>query len=139
MLTNLIGAGSSGTGNPGGTGNGPANGSVKGTQSAAQVAKIARACGAPADLAKWLGDTSVPESSGNPRAVSPTGEGYGLLQINPKAWPQLARRGDLFDPVYNVKAALYVVSVQGSVAWSASGTWRGPPVPPGKYHFPLPS
>jgi hypothetical protein len=139
LLTSLIGSGSFGTGNPGGsTGNAPANGSVKGNQSPAQIKKIAEACGAPTDLATWLGDTSVPESGGNPRAISPTGEGYGLLQINPKAWPQLAKGGDLFDPVYNIKAALYVVSVQGSIAWSGSGTWRGPPVPPGKYHFPLP-
>lgn len=106
--------------------------------SPAQISAIAQSYGAP----KWLGDslgaTSVPESGGNSRATSSKGA-KGLLQIYPHAWPELDSGGDLYNDDYNIRSALYVISKQGSSAWSRSKTWRGPAVHAGQFNFPLPS
>jgi hypothetical protein len=117
--------------------------------SPADISKMAQSHGAPKWLADALGATSVHESRGIPSGPgstsnSPGGGSRGLLQINPAAWGganHLNLHGNydkLFNPDYNVRAALYVVSKQGSSAWSASGTWRGPAVPAGRFNFPLP-
>lgn len=104
--------------------------------SPAQISAIAQHYRAPKWLADAIGRTSVPESNGNPRAFN-SSTATGLLQIRASAWTQLSAKR-LFEPYYNIQSALYVVSQQGSIAWSASGTWRGPAVPKHKFHFPLP-
>jgi hypothetical protein len=45
------------------------------------------------------------ESTFNPSAVSPTGEGIGLMQVNPTYWLSVfnVTREQLFDPVTNIR------------------------------------
>jgi hypothetical protein len=108
----------------------------------AEISKIAQHYGAPKWLADALGNTSIPESGGHVGSISNSAGGgsRGLLQINPAAWGELGPASKLHNPEYNIRAALYVMSQQGSSAWSGSGTWRGPrAVPAGEFKFPNPA
>lgn len=57
------------------------------------------------------------ESGFRPDATGGVGE-KGLWQIYPKAWPDLDKKYDLYDPVQNSIAASIVARKQGLTAWS---------------------
>jgi hypothetical protein len=57
------------------------------------------------------------ESGFRPDATGGVGE-KGLWQIYPKAWPDLDKKYDLYDPVQNSHAAAIVYRKQGLTAWS---------------------
>jgi hypothetical protein len=104
----------------------------------AEISKIAQHYGAPKWLADALGNTSIPESGGNPNAYNAS-TATGLLQVQASSHPDIAKGGNLHNPEYNVRAALHILSTEGSIAWSASGTWHDRAVPKGMFNFPDPS
>lgn len=82
----------------------------------AQIVDVARRAGLPAP--EFMAHVALAESSGVIEASS--GQALGLFQINPSAWPMFDRGALQHDPLYNARAALYVLQNQGISAWNPS-------------------
>ena len=92
---------------------------------------LARWAGWPAYALHTLAALMMNESSGRPRAVSPTND-HGLVQFNAPSWAGTFGRvmgmpffPNIYDPLLNLRFALYVFhNVQGD---SFLPAWHGDP------------
>lgn len=102
-----------------------------GSSSGARWMPLARWAGWPAYALHNLAALIQNESSGRPRAVSPTND-HGLVQFNLPSWSRefarVMRRSFLphiYDPLLNLQFALYVYHVVQHDSFLPA--WRGDP------------